>query len=332
MNYIIIILKMEQCIGIKTGGDKCTTMCVDTQRCKIHQKTVETYGPNTTRRKELMYQHHRKIRDLQTERTLNGVPRDQHLANVRLETIDYHLKLHALETIIATETAANGGVDKDLFYIGRRNRLIHERWERRRHLQEMWQERRERLRAEHNLRQINLAQIAHDRQNIHTTVVVQKVKVMVEKILQIPVPPEYDSLKTPGEIIMECQLSKQAAKQMMNKYCEEVDIYELGIGIYAKVLNAVWQYIKTSEHSADLKKILATEMQDNIDMCQQGNLTRLCNILSGYIDIEIPRSPLEILGEKFSKLQGTGDMSEAEDLLREFNIPQEEWEDWMETV
>jgi hypothetical protein len=58
----------------------------------------------------------------------------------------------------------------------------------------------------------------------------------------------------------------------------------------------------------------------------------LCNILSGYIDIEIPRSPLEILGEKFSKLQGTGEIEEAEDLLREFNIPQEEWEDWMETV
>jgi hypothetical protein len=119
----------------------------------------------------------------------------------------------------------------------------------------------------------------------------------------------------------------------MNTYCEDVDIYELGIGIYAKVLNAVWQYIKNSEHSADLKKILATEMQDNIGMCQQGNLTRLCNILSGYIDIEIPRSTAEILGEKFAELRNSGGGRDAaEQILRDNNVPPNEWAVWIDAL
>jgi hypothetical protein len=43
-------------------------------------------------------------------------------------------------------------------------------------------------------------------------------------------------------------------------------------------------YSKHSPNNEDLKKILASELEDNIGMCQQGNLTRLCNILSGYLD------------------------------------------------
>lgn len=323
---------MEQCVGIKTDGNRCSTMCVDTTRCKIHQKSIETYGPNTTRRKELNYEHQKKLKELWEPYRASGMQnREEYNGTVRLENINYQLRVHALETTIARETATLGR-NADTFYINRRNQVMRERARIMRERREIWEQHREQVRIEHNLRQINLAQIAHDKQNIHTTIVVKKVKVMVDKILQIPVPPEYDSLKTPGEIILECQLSKQAAKQMMNKYCEEVDIYELGIGIYAKVLNAVWQYIKTSEHSADLKKILVTEMQDNIDMCQQGNLTRLCNILSGYVDIELPKSPLEILGEKFIELRETGDFDQAQALLKEFDIPQNEWPQWLDAL
>jgi hypothetical protein len=309
-------------------------MCVDTTRCKVHQRSIETYGPNTTRRKELKYEHEKIVKDLFEIYRANGMQNiaDYH-SRMRLQNINYQQSLHDLETTIAAETAANGGVNRDLFYFHRRNEVLAERARVMRERREIWQEHRERVRAEHNLRQINLAQIAHDNQNIHTTIVVKKVKVMVEKILQIPVPPEYDTLKTPGEIILECQLSKQSAQQMMNRYCEDVDIYELGVGIYPKVLNAVWQYIKNSEHSADLKKILATEMQDNIGMCQQGNLTRLCNILSGYLDIEIPRSTAEILGEKFAELRNSGGGREAaEEILRDNNVPQNEWALWIDAL
>jgi hypothetical protein len=181
-----------------------------------------------------------------------------------------------------------------------------------------------------------LAAFAADNQNVHTAIIVEKVKTMVQKILEIPVPSEYetDTLKTPGEIILECNLTKKAAWQMMSKYCEEVDIYDLGIGIYPKILNSIWQYIKTSPDSEDLKKILKSEMQDNIGMCQQGNLSRLCNILSGYLDglIVDVQSPREILAERLAALHAESPVDmyqQARQILYELLIAPEEWDDWL---
>jgi hypothetical protein len=168
-------------------------------------------------------------------------------------------------------------------------------------------------------------------------VVVQKVKETVQKVLKIPVPPEYqtETLKTSGEIILECGLSKKAAWQMMAKYCQDDDIYELGHGIYGRVLNSVWQYIKTSPNSADLKKILKLEMEDNIGMCAQGNLSRLCNILSGYLEgvnMDI-KSKNEIIGERLAPLLDIENVAEREAagllVLEELQVPLEEHEVWL---
>jgi hypothetical protein len=257
-------------------------------------------------------------------------------AEYRLETIRYQTALHELETIITQETQELGyNADRDA--IQRREDLLQRNRQRRE------QNRLERLVAFDRVRQQvdELGAFAADNQNVHTTLMVQKVKAMVQKILEIPVPDEYltDTLKTPGEIILQCNLTKKAAQQMMSKYCEEVDIYDLGIGIYPCVLNSVWQYIKNSEHTEDLKKILASEMQDNIGMCQQGNLSRLCNILSGYLDglIVDTKSPREILGERLSQISQTNlnpveMFLQARQALEELEIPQDEWDEWLTTL
>jgi hypothetical protein len=185
-----------------------------------------------------------------------------------------------------------------------------------------------------------LQALAHDRQNVHTAVVVQKVKETVQKVLRIPVPPEYqtDTLKTAGEIVLECGLTKQSAWQMMAKYCGDENIYDLGRGIYARVLNSVWQYIKASPNAVDLKKILKAEMQDNIGMCAQGNLSRLCNILSGYMDglIVDTKSKNEIIGERLSALMNIEHADEraaaGRRILEELNVPAQERDMWMQPL
>jgi len=331
-----------QCAGIKTNGVQCTTMCIDGTRCKIHQASIHNYGPNTTRRRELKFIHNRNKDHSFNEFRIHQI-RPQFEAECRLEIIRYQTALHELETRILEETQELG-YDADRDAIARANAL------RLRNLQRRERIRNERL-AFHGMQalaeaemqvihqQQQLAAFAADNQNVHTTIIVEKVKKMVQKILEIPVPLEYqtDTLKTPGEIILECNLTKKAAWQMMSKYCEEVDIYELGIGIYPKILNCIWQYIKTSPHSDDLKKILKSEMQDNIGMCQQGNLSRLCNILSGYLDglVVDDQSPREILAERLSTLhtQHPADMYiQARHLLEELMIPENEWEDWLEPL
>jgi len=348
---------MQACIAIKANGIKCTTIVLGGTRCGVHVNTMNRVGPNEIRRKELKYVHEKNEKDNYRAFHTSEDPMEVRIvafrAAKRTELIRYHTELHALENLIVQETAANGGVNADDEAIARRQLAFNRRAEL---MREAWQRRVEMARharadnARHQEENVhivdipaenrNLGQIANDRQNVHTAAVVQKVKDTVEKVLKVVVPPEYatETLKTPGEIILECKLSKNAAWQMMAKYCAEEDIYDMGRCIYAKVLNSVWQYIKASPDAVDLKKILAAEMQDNIGMCAQGNLSRLCNILSGYIDglnVDI-KSKNEILGDLFSRLMNIEDVDERLDqaarTLTEHQVPADEWPIWIEPL
>ena len=187
-----------------------------------------------------------------------------------------------------------------------------------------------------------LAEFARDNQNVHTIRTVNATKEMVAIILTIPVPTEYkwngqECSKTPGEIIMTCRLTPKAAWQMAAKYCQDESIYELGRGIYGKVLDGVWQYILSSPDKADLCRCLKQEMEDNIGMCAQGNLSRLCNILAGYMEgIGSQESVADILGRLMPKLMEIEDiptrLRESFRILKENNVPISQWKSWVDPL
>ena len=160
-----------------------------------------------------------------------------------------------------------------------------------------------------------LERFAMDNQNVHTVVAVNKTKEIVKKVLEIPVPLNYQwnmrkISKTPGAIIINCGLSINAGRIMIDRYTLDENIYEMGNGIYGKVLDGVWQYIKNSKDKEDLCKILGQELKDNVGMCLQGNLSRLCNVLAGYMDNMSQESVAEILGREFAKLMEIEDVEE----------------------
>jgi hypothetical protein len=104
-----------------------------------------------------------------------------------------------------------------------------------------------------------------------------------------------------------------------------------------KVLDSVWQYIKTSPDKEDLCKILKNEMTENIGMCAQGNLSRICNILAGYLDGVGEQECLsERLGRLLSSVMSIESIIErvekACNILKENNVPMDEWEFWMDPV
>jgi hypothetical protein len=184
-----------------------------------------------------------------------------------------------------------------------------------------------------------LRAFARDRQNVHTTHAVKQTMDIVERILKIPVPPEYrwnmnECSKTPGEIILECKVGPTATWQMMAKYCQADNVYEMGKGIYGRVLDCVWQYIKGSEHKNDLYKILKAEMEDNIGMCAQGNLSRLANIVAGYMEGVGPQESLaEILGRLLPPLMDIEDEGErldkAKKIMDDYHVPVDDRAAWL---
>lgn len=175
-----------------------------------------------------------------------------------------------------------------------------------------------------------LQRFADDNQNVHTTEAVNRTKQVVKEVLKITVPQDYrwnvrTVSKTPGEIIMNCALGINACRIMMDKYTLDENIYEMGNGIYGKVLDGVWQYIKHSNDKNDLCKILAEELRENVGMCLQGNLSRLCNVLAGYMEGIGPQESLaEILGREFAIISQIADYDErfakANKILDENNV------------
>ncbi len=187
-----------------------------------------------------------------------------------------------------------------------------------------------------------LAVFVNDRQNVHTSAAVKQTKEIVERIRKIPVPTEYrwhatEASKTPFEIGLECKLSQKAAWQMISQYAQDTAIYDIEPGIYGKVLDSVWQYVKNSPDKADLCVIIKTEMEDNIGMCAQGNLSRICNVLAGILEgIGSQESMSERLGRLFGPLMEIENekerMSRAVNILSENNVPVDEWSAWMDPL
>ena len=187
-----------------------------------------------------------------------------------------------------------------------------------------------------------LARIANDNQNVHTQLVVEQTKKNVAEILKIPVPFDYrwqrNTLSmTYKTIILFCRLSPKSAWQFASMYCSDATIYDLEPGIFGKVVDGVWQFISKSPDKQDLKKILTSELRDNIGMCAQGNLSRICNVLQGYLEgIEQKESTNVILGREFSKLMDIESVTERVNkgklILFNNNIPQDQWETWLEPL
>jgi hypothetical protein len=181
-----------------------------------------------------------------------------------------------------------------------------------------------------------------DPQNVHTTEAVVQTKEIVARIRLIPVPPEYrwhplNCSKTPFEIGMFCQLSQRAAWQMISQYAQDTAIYDIEPGIYGKVLDSVWQYISTSSEKEELCKVIKQEMEDNIGMCAQGNLSRICNVLAGYMEGVGPQeSVAEILGRLLPQLMLIEDVAErilsAFNILKDNKVPIEDWDAWVDPL
>jgi hypothetical protein len=180
-----------------------------------------------------------------------------------------------------------------------------------------------------------------DRQNVHREEAVTLTKKVVKRVLEIPVPMEYRwgpnfVSKTPFDIGMNCQLSPHVVRTMIDKYTQDGDIYELGQGIYGRVLDGVWQYIKNSDDKEALCRILCAELTDNVGMCARGNLSRICNVLAGCVNgIGSQESVVEILGREFPLLMKLDDaerMVKAVKLLDEHNVYGKKREEWLAAV
>jgi hypothetical protein len=355
---------MPICVGIKTNGEHCGTRAAPgLTRCRVHQRTLESNGPFACARNEKYYSIRKEIRDFQTmtEELVDAAEGFRNRVNVR-EDREHELRLlelrlnRELELLSRQqqEEIERTGVDPDAPY-RERHRLAQLEANQRREAQRqaMFNHVNNWVVAGNvavgiiaagggpapRVQADELLEMAQDNQSVHRTRVVEMTKQIVDRILRIPVPDEYKwnaqiCSKTPGEIVVRCRLTPKAAWQMISKYCQAESIYEMGEGIYGKVLDGVWQYILKLEDSDGICRALRQEMEDSIGMCAQGNLTRICNILAGFMEGVGPQeSAAEILGRKLPMILDIVDpleqVNRAIAVFEEVNLPKSEWKNWL---
>lgn len=358
----------DRCVAIKQDGDRCTRTRTDGDRCKIHHDYVLRHGPNATELREELNKQKKEIDEEyirvntlianETDPNIKAILIRDRNARIGFMKGDHMLRFRAIERRHEQQIQLTG-IDPDAD--ARRRRREREERDRQEMLNRV-NARQEDIREQQailaaivmnnlamnnreNVQQNqnqNLRDFVKDKQNVHTAVAVKQTKDIVEKILKIPVPEEYRwnmnyCSKTPGEIITDCKLTPKAAWQMQAKYSQDENIYEMGTGIYGKVLDGVWQFIKSSRDKADIISALRQEMEDSIGMCAQGNLSRMCNILAGFMDgVGSQESLAEILGRELPILMNVDDprmrMKEAINLLSNNRVPKQEWLTWIEPL
>jgi hypothetical protein len=348
------------CVAIRADGKVCgkkRKAVGDGTRCGSHHNSRELRGPNSTALMELKYRYVEATQSLLSQLRVDVAAVNTHeqrmrlnelySAAVRLKRQEYEDAHGAMIREQNTEILRTG-VNPD--GPAAQRRLVAAAQRRLRQLQNHQARLRAQLgevvlNVQHAPQQPgprNLAAFAADPQNVHTSEAVRQTKDIVEKVRKIAVPEGYRWNKmfvsrTIGEIISDCQLSSHAAAHMFNHYVSAVAVYDIEEGIYGKVLDSVWQYVKNSPDKEDICKILKQEMTDNVGMCAQGNLSRICNILAGYMDgIGSQESVAERLGRLLPPLMEIADVEarlrSAFRILQENGVPMSDWDIWIEPL
>ena len=182
----------------------------------------------------------------------------------------------------------------------------------------------------------DLARFASDNQNVHTSKTVEMVLETSKKLMKMSKKKSTD-LDTMAHCFTKCKLSDRARQQMAFMYYSEISIYNLKAPTYRLVLDGVWVFIDSQKEDIRKEIIgrLSQELEDNIGMCPQGNLSRLVNVLSGYMDgvgFKLEKS----LGDLMLELQNIRDKKEREvkaiKLCKQFKQTTEETNAWLESL
>ncbi len=182
----------------------------------------------------------------------------------------------------------------------------------------------------------NLGDFNQDTQNVHTKEVVDPVLQTSKKMMALAKkkPADQDTFK---DIIISCTLSDAARKQLCFMYYSEEKIYNLKAPTYRLVLDGIWSYILKQKEDIKKDMLIRTsqELEDNVGMCPQGNLSRIINILSGFMEgagtvykesLQDKMASISKITDKDTRLQ------KAKDVLKKDKVPEDQWNAWLEAL
>ena len=187
-----------------------------------------------------------------------------------------------------------------------------------------------------------LKKFVEDRQNVHTRIISNQTDKSM-KIIDLTLVPI--GQKTIGEIVMAWMESGinwaeiEPVYKDMESWGKESTIYSVNDYLYRKTLRSLWALIKSYKNDTynELLKRLWEECKDSVEMCGQGHITRLANVMVGFHEgFLTPKSTKEEFQETISNIAANDNISIKEKteqaiiLMNSINMPEEERTAWLE--
>ena len=193
----------------------------------------------------------------------------------------------------------------------------------------------------------DLEAFVRDGQNVHTHVVTQQTNSSLDILLNADIPSDQktvtethmkfmehialDKIKTSLDVVRD--VDRDVKRWYRTGTCRQEGDY-----LYKRTLDGLWAKIKTSPAKQELEIRLWQEMVDSLGMCCDGHITRLANVLCGFDDAFAPEmSPGEKLQNRMAviaAMEGGSIHQTAEALaaFKEFNVPRDQWEAWIDAL
>ena len=192
-----------------------------------------------------------------------------------------------------------------------------------------------------------LEAFVQDNQNVHTRVVTEQTNSALQILLNTDVPSNQrtvaeshlkfmehvalDRIHTTLDVID--QVDRDVKRWYRTITCRTDGDY-----LYKRLLDGLWAKIKTSPVHQELEIRLWQEMVDSVGMCCDGHITRLANVLCGFDEAFAPElSPAEKLQNRMAVIANMDcgiilQTAHALAAFKEFNIPRDQWEPWVDAL
>ena len=191
--------------------------------------------------------------------------------------------------------------------------------------------------------QDELARIVRDNQNVHTAPVSRQTNESVDRLLAVEVP----AGQTTEMSMVQGWTNRSAPPKIgrlirvltdVNRWFNQQMCRAAGDRLYMRVLRGLVALINQQgdETRQELYQRLWEECYESVDMCCEGHISRLCNVMVGFDEAFQPPVPVgEILQQKMAMIAGldvTTEMKHTHALavMNELNIPGDQRAAWLD--
>jgi len=184
---------------------------------------------------------------------------------------------------------------------------------------------------------IDLEAFARDPESVHRSSVQDTLQQSLDFLMAVPVPTDMNAFH---EILNEYITANlfRIKRPVCKTLAVDLDTLSVQIGdktiLYTDLLDHLWAYIRSHTHRTTLVERLMEELEEGLDSCGNGKVSRLVNVLAGFEEGIIVAADLqEIFQAKIAALRSLPDrLDSAQKLFREYAIPVDEQTSWLQAL